>query len=192
MKGAIYIIQRRPDCIACPTCVDGIQNGNEVGIDCGGPDCAACPCTGGAGVSLIINPDFYTNETTWTVTNASGTTVASGGPYAQGLSFIYEPICLPVGCYDFTIFDSYGDGLFDGNITGTYVLVDEANNSLASGAGDFGAQETTNFCLTPSCANMDLDITFDDNPDQTSWEILDAGGSAVASGLPQEAHLRGS
>ncbi|MEO1434903.1 MAG: GEVED domain-containing protein, partial [Bacteroidota bacterium] len=32
-----------PDCAACPTCDDGIQNGNETGVDCGGPDCAACP-----------------------------------------------------------------------------------------------------------------------------------------------------
>jgi len=171
-----------PDCIACPTCVDGIQNGNETGIDCGGPDCAACACASGAGISLIMNPDYYTNETTWTVTNASGATVASGGPYGQGLAFIYEPLCLPEGCYDFTIFDSYGDGLFDGNTTGTYVLVDEGNNLLVSGAGDFGAQETTNFCVAPLCANMDLDITFDANSDQTSWEILDASGNAVASG----------
>ncbi|MEL6988226.1 MAG: trypsin-like peptidase domain-containing protein, partial [Bacteroidota bacterium] len=32
-----------PDCPACPTCDDGIQNGDETGIDCGGPDCPACP-----------------------------------------------------------------------------------------------------------------------------------------------------
>ena len=29
-------------CSACPTCADGIQNGNELGIDCGGIDCLAC------------------------------------------------------------------------------------------------------------------------------------------------------
>lgn len=31
-------------CVACPTCSDGILNGQEVGIDCGGPTCPACPC----------------------------------------------------------------------------------------------------------------------------------------------------
>lgn len=31
------------DCAACPTCDDGIQNGEETGVDCGGPDCDACP-----------------------------------------------------------------------------------------------------------------------------------------------------
>ena len=34
-----------PDCAPCqttPTCDDNIQNGNETGVDCGGPDCAPC------------------------------------------------------------------------------------------------------------------------------------------------------
>ncbi|NJL77416.1 MAG: T9SS type A sorting domain-containing protein [Saprospiraceae bacterium] len=33
-------------CSACPvepTCSDGIQNGQETGVDCGGPNCTACP-----------------------------------------------------------------------------------------------------------------------------------------------------
>ena len=32
-----------------PTCSDGIMNGNETGVDCGGPECNACPpsCTDG-------------------------------------------------------------------------------------------------------------------------------------------------
>lgn len=29
------------DCAPCPTCTDGIQNGNETGVDCGG-DCPPC------------------------------------------------------------------------------------------------------------------------------------------------------
>lgn len=32
-------------CGACPSCTDGILNGQEIGIDCGGPDCPACPCS---------------------------------------------------------------------------------------------------------------------------------------------------
>jgi len=34
-----------PDCDPCPapTCTDGIKNGNETGVDCGGPDCDPCP-----------------------------------------------------------------------------------------------------------------------------------------------------
>jgi hypothetical protein len=32
---------------SAPTCDDGVQNGNETGLDCGGPDCNACPPGGG-------------------------------------------------------------------------------------------------------------------------------------------------
>ncbi|MBL0027018.1 MAG: T9SS type A sorting domain-containing protein [Saprospiraceae bacterium] len=37
-----------PTCPVCPTCTDGIKNGKETGKDCGGPDCIACAtCTDG-------------------------------------------------------------------------------------------------------------------------------------------------
>jgi hypothetical protein len=29
-------------CTACVTCTDGVQNGDEEGVDCGGTDCDAC------------------------------------------------------------------------------------------------------------------------------------------------------
>ena len=36
------------DCTPCITCTDGIQNGDETGIDCGGTDCTPCvTCTDG-------------------------------------------------------------------------------------------------------------------------------------------------
>ena len=31
-----------PDCTDCISCTDGILNGNETEIDCGGPDCPPC------------------------------------------------------------------------------------------------------------------------------------------------------
>ncbi|WP_026231607.1 cohesin domain-containing protein [Neolewinella persica] len=42
-----------PDCAPCSTCSDGIMNGNETGIDCGGPDCAACVSTCGEGSDFL-------------------------------------------------------------------------------------------------------------------------------------------
>ncbi|MBL4706684.1 MAG: hypothetical protein JKY54_19295, partial [Flavobacteriales bacterium] len=36
-----------PTCPACPSCNDGIQNGTETGIDCGGVDCVPCSCFNG-------------------------------------------------------------------------------------------------------------------------------------------------
>ncbi|MDZ7612446.1 MAG: hypothetical protein U5K51_01005 [Flavobacteriaceae bacterium] len=47
--------------VITPTCNDGIQNGNETGIDCGGT-CA--PCIGSVDVAGLI-----TQNTTWTSNN---------------------------------------------------------------------------------------------------------------------------
>ena len=51
-----------PDCAPCPTCDDGIQNGGETGVDCGGPDCA--PCTG-----LVVKAGLLTANEKWTSNN---------------------------------------------------------------------------------------------------------------------------
>lgn len=34
-------------CPPCPSCSDGIQNGTETGVDCGGTDCPPCSCFNG-------------------------------------------------------------------------------------------------------------------------------------------------
>lgn len=134
-------------CPACPTCSDGIQNGDETGVDCGGPDCAPCPCTG-ENVTLTIVLDNYPEETSWTIT-AGGTTYASGGTYGSQPdgSTVVEVACLNDGCYDFNIFDSYGDGICCSYGTGSYSLEDGSGTILASG-GAFGSSETTNFCVS--------------------------------------------
>lgn len=38
---------------ACPTCDDGIQNGSELGVDCGGTDCPACQAACRSGASFV-------------------------------------------------------------------------------------------------------------------------------------------
>ncbi|MBT8189401.1 MAG: zinc-dependent metalloprotease [Bacteroidia bacterium] len=132
-------------CAPCPTCTDGIQNGDELGVDCGGSQCAACPCTG-QDVTLTIVLDNYPAETTWSITSG-GLTYASGGPYSTAGATEVEVNCLNDACYDFNIFDSYGDGICCTYGNGSYLLEDASGNTLASG-GSFGSSETTNFCLT--------------------------------------------
>ncbi len=73
-------------CVA-PTCDDGIQNGDEIGIDCGGPDCDPCQ----------VAPSFVT---VWQ-TDHSGDSSDN-------------QITLPLvsdGNYDFTV--AWGDGAVD-------------------------------------------------------------------------------
>ncbi|MFT5997587.1 MAG: hypothetical protein ACI81P_000032 [Neolewinella sp.] len=152
---------------AAPTCTDGLQNGNETGVDCGG---SCTPCSSGCTdneVSFTLVTDNYGSETTWTVVGSGGT-VASGGPYANNTT-ITETFCLPDGCYDFTINDSYGDGICCQYGNGSYNL---SGSGVSVSGGQFTSVETTNFCVgggpAPTC-NDGIQ-----NGDETG---IDCGGS---------------
>ena len=98
-------------------------------------------------VTVTINLDNYPEETSWQITNSGGSVVASGGTYSgqpDGSTVTIEE-CLVDGCYDFTIFDSYGDGICCAYGNGSYTVT-SGGNTLASG-GSFGSSETTNFCV---------------------------------------------
>ena len=56
------------ECAPCITCTDGIQNGDETGIDCGGSFCA--PCSGGGCTYETI--DNGTFESGWGIWNDGG------------------------------------------------------------------------------------------------------------------------
>ena len=139
------------------TCSDGVQNQGETGVDCGGP-CSPCSssCSDNE-VVVTINLDNYPEETSWTITNSNGSTVASGGTYGSEPdgSTVTITECLADGCYNFTINDAYGDGICCSYGSGSY-NVSSGGNTLASG-GAFTSTETTNFCLgggpTATCSD---------------------------------------
>jgi hypothetical protein len=170
-------------CGGGPTCFDGVQNGEETGVDCGGPDCPACPtpCVDHE-ITVTINLDNYPGETTWDIKDGGGTTIASGGPYSGAGTTVVSDECLIDGCYDFTIYDSYGDGICCGYGTGSYEVTEGAT-VLASG-GEFGSSETTNFCLggggipgctDPSAHNYDPAATIDDGSCETCTDGVQNG-----------------
>lgn len=100
-------------------------------------------------VTLTITFDNYPEETSWEITDDSGTVVYSGDSYggqADG-STINLTGCIAYGCYDFTIYDSYGDGMCCSYGNGSYSFVTDNGTVLASGAS-YGSSETTSFCLS--------------------------------------------
>lgn len=99
-------------------------------------------------LELTINFDNYGSETTWDVKDGNDVIVAQGGPYSDGGAgtSTTENFNLADGCYTFTIYDSFGDGLYDGNTTGGYDLECSIINH-ASGTGNFGAFDSTEFCV---------------------------------------------
>lgn len=94
-------------------------------------------------VSLAITFDDYAGETSWEISQG-GTVLFSGDDYG-GQSNFSTVFCLDDGTYDFTIFDSFGDGICCSYGNGSYTL-DLGSTNLASG-GSFGASETTTFTL---------------------------------------------
>lgn len=107
------------------------------------------PCTG-SDMTLTIVLDNYPEETSWDVKDSGGTVVASsGGTYAGQAdgATVVETFCLPDACYDFTIYDSYGDGICCGYGNGSYSLVDDASGTSVASGGSFGSSEVTNFCV---------------------------------------------
>lgn len=135
-------------CAPCATCDDGIQNGDETGVDCGG-SCAPCQVTCES-FQLTLNFDDFASETSWQLTDLDGTLIDSDGGFGSADDFTtnVEDFCLDPGCYEFTIFDSFGDGICCDYGDGSYSLTDSDGNVLGSG-GAFGSEETTFFCTDP-------------------------------------------
>ncbi len=129
-----------PVCPPCPTCFDGIQNGQETGVDCGGPVCPPCPtCFDG-------------------IQNGQETGVDCGGPVCPPCPV--EPTC--------------DDGIQNGQETGV----------------DCGGPD----CPPCPCngTGLQLNIHFDLAPAQTSWAIVHSSGATVASGGPYTSQPGGS
>ena len=121
------------NCDPCPpepTCDDGIQNGDETGVDCGGSLCDACP------------PEPTCDDG---IQNGTETGVDCGG------------IC--PACF------TCSDGIQNGNETGV----------------DCGGS-------CPPCVdcdhNLTLNLTFDILGNHTTWDFVDESGQVVAAGGP--------
>ncbi len=104
--------------------------------------------------TLSITFDNYPGETSWEITNDSGSVVFSGGTYGSQPdgSTLEIPLCIEAGCYTFTIKDSYGDGICCSYGNGSYSLSRDSDGSVLASGGSFGSAEATDFCLNTNNA----------------------------------------
>ena len=104
---------------------------------------------------VIINLDQYQSETSWEITDSTGAVVSSGGNYGSSpdYSSITIPVCIPKGDLNFTIYDSYGDGLngalWQGQ-DGSYYVV-QCNDTLIYGTDAAFGFDTTHAFVSDSC-----------------------------------------
>ncbi len=131
----------------------------------------------GALVTLNLQLDFYPQETSWTLADDNGTVLFTGGDYGE-MELITQEFCLdPEGCYTFTIFDSYGDGLnglFNGQNQGSYEILDANGALLASIVDiDFGSQESNDFCSEFQCMlGAEIDVFYESEANAANGVIF--------------------
>ena len=138
---------------------------DAVNLSTGGGSGTTC-----SDVSLSITFDNYPEETAWSIVNASGTTIASGGTYASqadGSTLTVAVGCLDDGCYDFIITDVYGDGICCSYGNGSYSLTSTDTGIILASGASFTSSETTNFCLGNSSTTFGSNPSIiSENPDQ--------------------------
>ena len=73
---------------------------------------AQCP-PGTWGLDVIINPDQYPSETSFTVLNTDGDTLMQGGPFPDAIAYQpqYISTCSPIDTFILVLSDTYGDGV---------------------------------------------------------------------------------
>ncbi|MEM6965933.1 MAG: S8 family serine peptidase [Bacteroidota bacterium] len=137
--------------------------------------------SGSNALTLTIVLDNYPEETSWEVRDAADQVVVSGGTYgnfADG-STVTENLCFADGCFDFIIYDAYGDGICCGYGNGSYALVEDASGTELASGGNFGSSETTNFCV-PTTAGPIVNVTIGSSTNVSCNG--GSGGSATAVG----------
>lgn len=158
---------------------------------------------GGQFIDVEITLDCWGSEVTWEIVDDSSNEVlASGGPYQNGASGtpVGASVCLAPGCYTFTIFDSFGDGLEGSAYSscgadGDYAITDSENNVLAEMAeADYGSEASHSFCIEdvapeetpceapyPSVTGLSAEVL--PNGVQLSWDpIIGSKGCQIQGG----------
>lgn len=152
-------------------------------------------------IKIDITTDQYGSETTWELTNAAGTVVASGGPWAN-LGSAGQTVqttvnangLTPNECYRFTIYDSYGDGICCDYGNGSYSIKD-ANNTVLLSGGTFesvssgivragavaGVEELgfSNFSVFPNPATDVVNVSFEALNADYTVSVVDLQGRVM-------------
>ena len=151
MPGGSYYVSICSDTIVSypiPTFTNGLIHNRVV------PQCMPNPppCVN---AKVIINLDQYQGETSWDIKDTNGTTYASSVAYNGHPDYatIIIPVCIPKGPLEFTIYDTYGDGLngalWQGN-DGSYYLT-QCNDTLVYGTNPAFGHDTTHVFVSDSC-----------------------------------------
>ena len=91
---------------------------------------------------------------------------------------------MPPGCYDFTIFDAWGDGMCCAYGQGGYTVIEEASGIILASGGSFNREETKTLCLPLDNSNATIDYCGANGRNtQYEWiETVEIGDQVFNSG----------
>ena len=152
------------ECI--PGCMDptALNYNPWANVDDGSCQSPPANCVNGeSNIVITITPDTYAGETSWEIADTTGTVLATSPNYTiTGVPVISE-ICVPNGTViEFTLFDSFGDGLCGscyGGVDGTALVQTLCGDTLLSispGNANFGNDTSVSYTVTPCTPNIIL------------------------------------
>ena len=142
---------------------------------------------GSSGLNLNLDLDCWGSEISWQITDDNNAVIwqvpENTYPDVQPSgTTVNEVVCLENGCYDFTINDTYGDGMYGSQYTecsvnGNFSMVDQWNTntffSMTAPNANFGVAETHSFCVTTNnVSNLKFnDLIIFPNPSEGKFRV---------------------
>lgn len=131
------------------TLINGFNNDTDPSNNAGS---SAFYSKAGFSVLVDIRTDCSAQEISWVLKDTGGAIKLSGSGYAQITQNIFETACLDSGCYQFVIYDSWGDGLQPKSFcpnAGKYTVTDATTGQVIAKSlnPNFGDSAVYSFCL---------------------------------------------
>jgi len=144
-------------------CIPGCMDSNALNwhpwatVDNGNCQYPPANCASGeSNIVVMVIPDSYPGETSWEITDTLGNILQSSPVYTQTGVPILTETCIPEGTeIEFTLYDSFGDGLcgscyggVDGAVT-VETLCGDTILEIIQGDANFGNDTTVNYTVQP-------------------------------------------
>lgn len=167
-----------PDCAPCqtePTCTDGIQNGDETGVDCGGSNCP--PCDTGNTCSAPSNVSVTLINPNSVLVTFDGTTSA----------IEYEVRFRVSGTSDYQTITTTTPFVIIENLQAAtnYDLVVQTvcTEGISEGlSSTFSTDDNDGGSCDCEDTHVELALTLDDYPEETTWALFGESATPIAEG----------
>ena len=130
-------------------------------------------------IEINLLTDRFPQETSFTLVGPDNNLIYDEKTFAKSTQYNYDG-CYSVGCYEFTIKDSYGDGICCRYGQGNFEIL--SDDEIVLEGKKFGRSASKRFCACGGGKSFELILNPDLYPSETSWELKAADNSVILSG----------